>query len=118
VAYGGSQRSSAVTLEYFNSQCQAAFGFDPYTSGANAAFNQKYGGAEPPSNSTIALNGSDDPWKNAAVQRTLREDYPSFEAKCNGCGHCGDLSGPHPSEDPAITAQHEQITKYVAQWLR
>ena len=61
VAYAGSQRSAAVTLDYFNSQCQAAMGFDPASSGANAAFNAEFGGATPPSNQTIALNGSDDP---------------------------------------------------------
>ena len=61
VAYTGSQRSAAVTLDYFNSQCQSAMGFDPYTSGRNAAFNAAYGGATPDSNATIALNGSDDP---------------------------------------------------------
>ena len=117
VAYSGSQRSAAVTLEYFNSQCQAAMGFDPYTSGANAAFNAAFGGATPPSNSTIALNGSDDPWQNAAVLSTLRPDYPEFTAVCDGCGHCGDLSAPRPTEDPAITAQHQAMAAYVNKWM-
>jgi hypothetical protein len=117
IAGPGSQRSAAVTVDYFNAQCQAAMGFDPHTSGANAAFNAEFGGAAPTSNSTIALNGSDDPWKNAAVQASLRPEYPEFTATCDGCGHCGDLSGSHPSEDPAITVQHAAIAAYVAKWL-
>ena len=49
-------RSRAITLDYFNGQCQAAFGFDP--SSSNAAFNAKYGGASPNGTNVIALNGA------------------------------------------------------------
>ena len=117
VGYHGSVRSEVVTLEYFNAQCQSSMGIDPHSSGANAAFNAAFGGAAPPSNNTIALNGSDDPWQNAAVRRTLRPDYPELTAVCDGCGHCGDLSGPRADEDPAITVQHDAIATYVGKWL-
>ncbi len=113
VAYPGSQRSAAITLDYYNAQCRSAFGFDPSLS--NPAFNEKYGGATPPSNHTIALGGSDDPWLRASVQSNLREDYPEFTAECDGCGHCGDLSAGEKA--PAITAQHAFIATYVAAWL-
>jgi hypothetical protein len=117
VAYAGSFRSAAVTLDYFNAQCQAAFGVDPFTSGNNAAFNAAHGGATPASTNTIALNGGDDPWQNAAVARTLRADYPELTAVCAGCGHCGDLSAPRDGEHPAITTQHDAVRAYVAAWL-
>jgi pimeloyl-ACP methyl ester carboxylesterase len=117
VAYDGSQRSAAVTLDYYNEQCQAAFGFDPKTSGANAAFNAKFGGATPDSSNTIALNGGDDPWQRAAVESSLSPDYPELTAVCDGCGHCGDLSAPRPDENAAITAQHNAIRSYAQKWL-
>ena len=55
VAYDGSQRSAAMTLDYFNAQCRSAFGFDPIKT--NPAFNARFGRAAPTSNHTIALNG-------------------------------------------------------------
>ena len=116
VAYAGSQRSQWITLDYYNGQCQKAFGFDPSLS--NPAFNEKYGGFSPPSNNTLALGGSDDPWLRASVQGSLRPGYPEFTAQCDGCGHCGDLRGPSESEDPAITAQHLVIDTYMASWLK
>ena len=106
-------RSAAITLDYYNSQCQAAFGFDP--SSTNAAFNQRYD----VSNGTniIALNGSDDPWQRAAVQMSLSPSYVEFLATCDGCGHCGDLGTPHAGENPAYAVQHAAIAAYVTQWL-
>ena len=114
VASVGSYRSSAVTLEYYNSQCRSAFGFDP--SESNPAFNKRYGGAQPPSNATIALGGSDDPWLGASIQSTLSPLYVEFTATCDGCGHCGDLRGSDPN-NPAITAQHLFIDTYINSWL-
>jgi hypothetical protein len=108
-------RSSAITLEYYNAQCQAAFGFDPSTT--NAAFNARYGGATPNGTQIIALNGSDDPWQRAAVQASLSPSYVEFLATCDGCGHCGDLGSPRPGENPAIAVQHAAITAYVTAWL-
>jgi hypothetical protein len=108
-------RSSAINLDYYNSQCQAAFGFSP--NATNADFNARYGGATPNGTNIIALNGSDDPWRNAAVQASLSPSYIEILATCDGCGHCGDLGTPHAGENPAIAVQHAAITAYVTQWL-
>ena len=45
-----------------------------------AAFNANYGGATPNITYVIALQGSDDPWQGAGVERALRETYPEFTA--------------------------------------
>ena len=108
-------RSSAISLDYYNSQCQAAFGFSP--NATNADFNARYGGATPNGTNIIALNGSDDPWQRAAVQASLSPSYVEFLATCDGCGHCGDLGAPHAGENPAIAVQHAAIAAYVTQWL-
>lgn len=105
-------RSAAITLDYYNAQCQASFGFDP--SSSNAAFNAAHGGATPNGTNVVALNGSDDPWQHAAVRRSLSPSYVEFTATCDGCGHCGDLSN---SANPAIAVQHAAITDYVTAWL-
>jgi len=105
-------RSSAITLDYYNSQCRAAFGFDP--SASNKAFNAAYGGARPNGTNVIALQGSDDPWSHAGVQSSLSPSYIEELATCDGCGHCGDLSN---SANPAIVTQHAAIQAYVTAWL-
>jgi hypothetical protein len=55
VAYAGSLRSSAVTLDYFQNQCNSAFG-RKMTQDTDA-FNAKYGGFRPNATRVIALNG-------------------------------------------------------------
>jgi hypothetical protein len=114
VAYPGSLRSSVLTLDYFNGQCQKAFGFQPDT----AAFNARFGGATPDATNVIALGGSDDPWRRASVMSTINETYVEMTATCDGCGHCGDLHAPSASESPAITAQHAFIDAYLRAWLQ
>ncbi len=55
VAYAGSLRSSAITLDYFQNQCNSAFG-RKMTQDTDA-FNAKYGGFRPNATRVIALNG-------------------------------------------------------------
>lgn len=114
VAYPGSLRSSLITLDYFDGQCEKAFGFKPDT----AAFNAFFGGATPDATKVIALGGSDDPWRRASVMATINATYVEMTATCDGCGHCGDLHAPSPSESPAITAQHAFIDAYLRAWLQ
>ena len=140
VAYAGSLRSSAVTLDYFQNQCNAAFG-RKMTQDTDA-FNAKYGGFRPNATRVIALNGryrafgassmcrppspftsltlvrSDDPWRRTCVKKSLNPLYVENTATCDGCGHCGDLRGVSPTEAPAITAQHAFVDTYVAAWVK
>lgn len=106
-------RSDAITLDYYNSQCQSAFGFDPSTT--NPAFNERYYNQILNATNIIALEGSDDPWANAGITGSLSPSYVEFTATCDGCGHCGDLSG--SNNNPAIAVQHAAISTYVTEWL-
>ncbi len=116
VAYAGSLRSSAITLDYFQNQCNAAFG-RKMTQDTDA-FNSKYGGFRPNATRVIALNGSDDPWRRTCVKKSLNPLYVENTATCDGCGHCGDLRSPSPTESPAITAQHAFVDAYVGAWTK
>ena len=111
----GSYRSAALTLDYFNAQCRSAFGFDPIE--ANKALNTRFWAKLANSSQTIALNGSDDPWRRACVQSSTSATFVEFTATCDGCGHCGDLGSPRPGENPAISVQHDAITAYVTAFL-
>ena len=111
------------------------------------AFNAKYGGFRPNATRVIALNGrcyiavqqlsqrdgcsleltrpppptpscSDDPWRRTCVKQSLTPLYVENTATCDGCGHCGDLHGPSPSEAPAIAAQHAFVDTYVGAWIK
>lgn len=113
--YPGSYRSQLITTDYYVAQCQSAFGPETYPN--TTAFNGRYGGSTPNATRVVALNGSDDPWKRAAVNQTLSSSYPMYTATCDGCGHCGDLHAPSASEDPAITTQHDAIFNFVSTWL-
>jgi hypothetical protein len=109
-----SLRLPLLTTDYFVSQCQSAFGPNTYPN--TTAFNNRFNGINNNATKVIALQGSDDPWNRAGIQYS-RSTYPEFNATCDGCGHCGDLRGPSPTENPAITVQHEAILTYLSYWL-
>ena len=73
VAYAGSLRSSAVTLDYFQNQCNTAFGRKMQQD--TDAFNAKYGGFRPNATRVIALNGR----CYIAVQQLSQRDGFSLE---------------------------------------
>jgi hypothetical protein len=118
-----SMRSPLITLDYYDGQCQTAFGTKPNTTD----FNDRYGGATPNATLVVALNGSDDPWQGATVSppQTVAAGgaggpdplYPKDTAVCDGCGHCGDLHAPSQGQNPAITAQQDFIQVYLTTWL-
>ncbi len=115
VAYDGSIRSQSLTTDYFSEQCKAAFGSWIYAD--TSAFNAKYGGATPNATKVIALNGSIDPWQQAAVKATIDPVYyPMFVATCPECGHCGDLRSPSPTEPASLAVQHAAIQIYISRW--
>ena len=114
----GSLRSTALTLDYFTSQCTSAFGL-PATSSADgvAKLNAAFGGRTPTQTNVVALNGADDPWQGATQNITRSPSYPEITAVCDGCGHCGDLHGASPSDPPSLTAQRAGLSAFLAAWL-
>lgn len=108
-------RSKELTTDYWVQQCKAAFG-DWISANPTEAFNKQYGGRTLNTTKVVALNGSDDPWQNAAVNKTLGPDYPMYMATCDGCGHCGDLRTPSSSNSPAIQAQQAHIKTHITTW--
>ena len=54
VGYPGSIRSQLLTEDYFNSQCKSAFGVGP---ASTAAFNAKFGAANPNITRVVAMQG-------------------------------------------------------------
>eukprot|EP00047_Mylnosiga_fluctuans_P015676 m.48400 g.48400 ORF g.48400 m.48400 type:complete len:470 (-) comp6031_c0_seq1:42-1451(-) len=118
--YPGSLRSQLVSTEYFMNQCRSAFGANIYPN--VTIVNERYGGANAAAakNATkiIALNGSDDPWQNCCVEKTLAASYPERTAACNGCGHCGDLRTPTNTTNFAVRSQQQLISSYIGQWLQ
>jgi len=90
-------RSSHLTLEALLEQCDYVFGEgqSDLLNKNNAAFQAKFGGAEPrsgdfPDTSNIFfLDYSDDPWNRASVEKTTDPSLPYCMTTCDGCGHCG-----------------------------
>ncbi|RHY32557.1 hypothetical protein DYB32_002460 [Aphanomyces invadans] len=112
----GSLRSSIVDLEYHENQCFEIFG-DAVDPSAGVAENiQRYGGDNPQGHNIFYANAGDDPWQRASVTTSLSEDQPFYLAKCDLCGHCGDLH--NGTADPAPRKyQKELIREYIAKWL-
>jgi hypothetical protein len=53
-------------FEYFEGQCEAAFGVG-YGTADVAAFNAVYQGLAPNSTQVFAANGGDDPWRGCTA---------------------------------------------------
>ncbi|CAH0517612.1 unnamed protein product [Peronospora belbahrii] len=75
-----------------------------------------YGGNHPPGHRIYFSNGGDDPWQRASVVATLSDDEIANVAKCNMCGHCGDLRASSIMPEP-LKKQREEILEYLAKWL-
>ena len=82
VAYAGSLRSSAITLDYFQNQCNVAFG-RKMTQDTDA-FNAKYGGFTPNATRVIALNGRHDPPARASAMCSFLTDSSPNAATTRG----------------------------------
>lgn len=115
-AYPDSLRMKEITTDYFIAQCRSAYSPDilPDT----YSFNTKYGGATPNATNVIATQGSDDPWAPAGVQASLGPLYPEVTAQCAGCGHCGDMQPPSPTDPASLTAQRTAVLTYLRQWVK
>ncbi|CAK4084108.1 unnamed protein product [Aphanomyces euteiches] len=111
-----SLRSAIVNLDYHESQCYKIFGDVVDPSAGVARTIQRYGGDSPHGHNIFYANAGDDPWQRASVTTTLSKDQPFYLAKCDLCGHCGDLSD--GVDDPAPRRyQKELIRQYVKKWL-
>ncbi|KAF0686724.1 Aste57867_21472 [Aphanomyces stellatus] len=111
-----SLRSAIVNLDYHERQCQAIFGNAVDPSAGVAANIQRYGGDQPHGHNVFYANGGDDPWQRASVTTTLSEDQPFYLAKCDFCGHCGDL-GDKPNDPAPLHYQKELIRESISKWL-
>jgi hypothetical protein len=113
----GSLRASIVNLEYHLQQCRAVFGDVVNPAKGVEEIIQLYGGASPKAHNIFFANGGDDPWQRASVLETLSDDEIAFLAKCDLCGHCGDLSAPRPNAPAPLKQQQQEIIKYLTKWL-
>ena len=84
-----------------------------------AAFNAKWGGAEPKvgGHKVFATQGSDDPWQTAGVEKPLSKTYLESTATCAGCSHCRDLSASNPNDPAPLTETRKAVMTAVEGWL-
>ncbi|KEG12956.1 serine carboxypeptidase S28 [Trypanosoma grayi] len=115
VGYHKSLRLEDVNTEYFVDQCRSAFGASVFPDVFE--FNAKWGGKRPNAGNVVALQGSDDPWSELGVTKTLRTNYQAFVAECEGCGHCGDLGLPGPEDPPSLTQQRIDLSRCLDIWM-
>lgn len=115
VGYHDSVRLPDVSTDYFIDQCRSVF--DTKIFPDVYKFNAKYGGLTPDATNVIALQGSDDPWSTTGVRQSLGVNYPAVIAECEGCGHCGDLMPPLPTDPPSLVKQRQTIVQYMDTWL-
>lgn len=94
--HGVRLRSRRLTIGALLAQCDHVFGAGTAArlAARNAAFNRKFGRAEPSKGALGAsnifyLDFSDDPWAEASVRRATGDDLPFCLTTCDGCGHCG-----------------------------
>lgn len=109
VSYPGSLRMQAVNLDFFIGQCKRLFGAEVFPDVFK--FNLQWGGKHPPTTNVIALQGSDDPFKEAGVTANVSALYVVHIAQCEGCGHCSDLRAPKAT-DPAPVVMHQTAIRF------
>ncbi|EEY54987.1 serine protease family S28, putative [Phytophthora infestans T30-4] len=111
-----SLRSAMLDLDYHLKQCQTVFGDVVHPSEGVDEITKLYGGDHPNGHKIFFSNGGDDPWQRASVLDKLSDDQIANLAKCQLCGHCGDLSA-NPNVPEPLKKQREQILEYLTKWL-
>jgi hypothetical protein len=111
-----SLRSAMVDLDYHVKQCRTVFGDAVNPSEGVEEITKLYGGDHPSGHKIFFSNGGDDPWQRASVLETLSDDEVASLAKCELCGHCGDLRA-NPNVPEPLKKQREQILEYLTTWL-
>ncbi|KAG9390972.1 Peptidase S28 [Carpediemonas membranifera] len=104
-----------VTLDGHHDFCNRVYGnhLEPHTDRTQ----DHYGGEHPHAHRVFFSNGGSDPWRHAAVEKTLSADQPAMTAWCRDCGHCGDMKKALPTDPPQLTAQRASIARYMAEWI-
>ncbi|KAE9024294.1 hypothetical protein PR002_g11495 [Phytophthora rubi] len=111
-----SLRAAMVDLDYHLKQCQTVFGDVVHPLEGVGEITKLYGGDHPTGHKIFFSNGGDDPWQRASVLDTLSDDEIANLAKCELCGHCGDLRA-NPDVPEPLKKQREQILEYLTKWL-
>lgn len=111
-----SLRAAMVDLDYHLKQCKTVFGDVVNPSEGVEEISKLYGGDHPTGHKIFFSNGGDDPWQRASVLDTLSDDEIANLAKCELCGHCGDLRA-NPDVPEPLKKQREQILEYLTKWL-
>ncbi|CAI5744740.1 unnamed protein product [Peronospora destructor] len=111
-----SLRAAIVDLEYHLKQCHTVFGHVVHPLEGVEEITELYGGDHPPGHKIFFSNGGDDPWQRASVLATLSDDEIANLARCEICGHCGDLRGDPNVPEPS-KKQREEIVEYLTKWL-
>ncbi|KAG7389148.1 hypothetical protein PHYBOEH_007563 [Phytophthora boehmeriae] len=111
-----SLRAAMVDLDYHEKQCHTVFGDVVDPAKGVEEITKLYGGDHPTGHKIFFSNGGDDPWQRASVLHTLSDDQIANLAKCDLCGHCGDL-GANPNVPEPLKKQREEILKYLTKWL-
>ncbi|KAL4155574.1 hypothetical protein PRNP1_007682 [Phytophthora ramorum] len=111
-----SLRAAMVDLDYHLKQCSLVFGDVVHPSEGVEEITKLYGGDHPDGHKIFFSNGGDDPWQRASVLDTLSDDEIANLAKCDLCGHCGDLRA-NPNVPEPLKKQREQILEYLAKWM-
>ena len=116
----GSLRPQAVNFTYHINQCKDVFSLEDYQGPSTDEINDRFGGADPRKKNASRIfytNGSDDPWKMAAVRKNLSDTLLEYTAVCDGCGHCRDLSTPSAHDPQAIVQQRVFVADTFQRWL-
>ncbi|CEG41867.1 serine protease family [Plasmopara halstedii] len=109
-------RSKMVDLQYHLKQCESVFGDVVNPSEGVDEITKLYGGEHPYGHKIFFSNGGDDPWQRASVLQTLSDDLIASLAKCELCGHCGDLRAGPILPEP-LKKQRALILEYLTKWI-
>jgi len=105
-------------MTYWIYSCNAIFGGNLWPN--TNATNTYYGGAQIAATNVWFNEGSQDPWQQASVMKTLSPTEPSYYISCHNCGHCVDIVGcPNGCDDNnvALNTGRSKIQDLVVQWL-
>jgi len=110
-------RSQRIDRRYYMDMCHYIFGVTEYPRVDET--NEYYGGWNISTSNTFFVNGIEDPWQHASVQKVPEGvNNHAITVNCTNCAHCVELYTPTDNDASVLKDTRKKVTAFVGALIR
>lgn len=110
-------RSQRINTRYYMDLCHEVFGLKHFPDIEGT--NNYYGGWNITTSNTFFVNGIEDPWRHASVQKVPEgTNNHASTVNCTNCAHCVEEYTPTDNDAASLKETRKQVTAFVQDLLQ